>query len=372
MNRANLLNAKSLLASAALLTALYLLSTASEVARGELALFIESSAEVIPFVFLAVLAYLGEKDMCLRPFAVLWCLLLVTAVALFSFGLGVLSISEPSRPENIPWEEAAGMAGLCLLAALISLLGFLQRFRMFCARYLPLDPRSFVHALALVMVMAVTLLPMVPLIITGTPPLLSPSVLQSLDEMQMEQSETIKLFAYSLFWTILGSFMIVGLFLKRDLRQSLKRLALVLPTASQTLIALVLALAMVVAFSVIDEGIREFWELMGWQTTDPELVMMLFKSALTPVGALVLSITAGVGEEVAVRGVLQPRFGMIWPSLLFASLHAYQYGWDALLSVFLAGMAFAFLRRYSNTSTCAIAHAAYDLTLFMLIIAGIS
>ncbi len=372
MNRADLLNAKSLLASAALLIALYILAIVSEAARDELALFIESSAEVIPFVFLAVLAILGEKDTRFRPFAVLWCLLLVTVVALFTFGFGVLSISDTSEIESIPWEEASKMAGLCLLASLISLLGFLRQFRMFFTRRLSLDPKSFVHTLALVMVMAVTLLPMVPLIVTGTPPLLSPSVLQSLDEMQMEQPETIKLFAYSLFWTIFGSFMIVGLFLKRDLRQSLKRLALVLPTAAQTLIALVLALAMVVAFSVIDEGIREFWGLMGWQTTDPELVMMLFKSALTPVGALVLSITAGVGEEVAVRGVLQPRFGMIWPSLLFASLHAYQYGWDALLSVFLAGMAFAFLRKYSNTSTCAIAHAAYDLTLFMLIIAGIS
>lgn len=372
MNRANLLNAKSLLASAALLTVLFLLLIISESARGELALFIESSAEVAPFVLLAVLAYLGEKDRRIRPFAVLWCLLLVMAIALFSFGLGVLSLSGTSGLESIPWEEAVSVAELCLLAALISLLGFHPGFRMICARHLPLDPQSFVHTLALVMVMAVTILPLVPLMSTGTPPLLSPSVLQSLDQMQMGQSETLRLFTYSLFWTILGSFMVVGLFMKRDLSQALKRLCLVLPTFGQVLVALAFALAMVAAFAIIDEGIRAFWEMMGWRTTDPELVIMLFQSALTPVGALVLSITAGVGEEMAVRGVLQPRFGMIWPSLLFASLHAYQYGWDALLSVFLAGMAFAFLRRYSNTSTCAIAHTAYDLALFMLIIAGIS
>ena len=372
MNRANLLNAKSLLASAVLLTALYLLIIISEAARDELALFIESSAEVVPFVFLAMLAYLGEKDGRVRPFAVLWCLLLVMAIAIFSFGLGVLSISDTSGLENIPWEEAARIAGLCLLAALISLLGFLPGFRIICARHLPLDPRSFVHALGLVMVTAITLLPMVPLMATGTPPLLTPSVLQSLDLMQMGTAETLKLFTYSLFWTIFGSFMMVGLFLKRDLQQALKRLALVLPTAIQVFVALVLALAMVVAFSIIDEGIRAFWEMMGWQTTDPELVMILFESALTPLGALVLSISAGVGEELAVRGVLQPRFGMIWPSLLFASLHAYQYGWDALLSVFLAGMAFALLRKYTNTSTCAITHTAYDLVLFMLVMTGIS
>jgi membrane protease YdiL (CAAX protease family) len=197
--------------------------------------------------------------------------------------------------------------------------------------------------------------------------------MQSLNMMQVGgPAQTLKLFTYSLFWSIFGSFMMVGLFQKRDFSQALNRLAFVLPTFGQVLIALAFAMAMVVAFALIDEGIRAFWEMMGWQTTDPELVMILFESALTPLGALVLSISAGVGEELAVRGVLQPRFGMIWPSLLFASLHAYQYGWDALLSVFLAGMAFAFLRKYTNTSTCAITHTAYDLVLFMLVMAGIS
>jgi membrane protease YdiL (CAAX protease family) len=372
MKRVSLLNAKSLLASAVLLTALYLLIIISEAARNELVLFIESSADVVPFVFLAMLAYLGEKDRRVRPFAVLWCLLLVTAIALFSFGLGALSLSDASGIENVPLEEIMRIAVLCLLAALFSLLGFLPGFRIICARHLPLNPRSFVHTLALVMVIAITLLPVVPLMATGTPPLLTPSVLQSLDLMQMGTAETLKLFTYSLFWTIFGSFMMVGLFLKRDLQQALKRLALVLPTAIQVLTAMILALTMVAAFFIIDEGIRAFWEMMGWQTTDPERVMTLFESALTPLGALALSISAGVGEELAVRGVLQPRFGLIWPSLLFASLHAYQYGWDALLSVFLAGMVFAFLRKYTNTSTCAIAHTTYDLVLFMMVMTGIS
>lgn len=362
------MNKKSLLAFAVLLMALFLLLVASEVARDELALFLESSAEVVPFVLLAVLAYSGEKDKRIRPLAVMWCLLLVILIALFSFGLGAMSLSGTSGLGNISWENYTKMAGLCLLAVIFSMLGFLSGFRMLCARFIPVDPWSFVHALALVMVMAITLIPLVPLISTGIPPLLSPSVLQSLDIMQMGgPAQTLKLFTYSLFWSIFGSFMMVGLFQKRDLQQALNRLAFVLPTFGQVLIALAFAMAMVIAFALIDEGIRAFWEMMGWQTTDPKLVMMLFESALTPLGALILSISAGVGEELAVRGVLQPRFGMIWPSILFASLHAYQYGWDALLSVFLAGMAFALLRKYTNTSTCAIAHTVYDLSLFMLI-----
>jgi hypothetical protein len=84
--------------------------------------------------------------------------------------------------------------------------------------------------------------------------------------------------------------------------------------------------------------IRAFWEMMAQQTTDPKLVIMLFESALTLSGALILSISAG-----GWRGWLfgsasaQVRDDMAFHSLRL--LHAYQYGWDALLSVFLAGMA---------------------------------
>ncbi len=372
MSRTYLLSGKFMLISAALLVAFYLLLASFGAARDELGLFIESSAEVLPFVLLCVLAYLGEKDGRVRPIAVIWCLLLIALIAAFSLGLGALSLSGTSELESLPLDGMARMAGLCLMAALLSLLGFLFKFRLICARWVPIDPQSFVHALALVMVIAVTLFPLVPLIAAGAPPLLSPYVLQSLDEMQMGTEETMRLFAYSLLWTIFGSFMMVGLFIKRDFNQSLKRLAFVMPTIGQVLIAVAFSLVMVVSFAVIDEGIRAFWEMMGWRTTDPDLVMQLFSTALTPAGALILSISAGVGEELAFRGVLQPRFGMIWPAVLFASLHAYQYGWDALLSVFLAGIAFAFLRKRTNTSTCAIAHTIYDLSLFVLIIMGVS
>jgi hypothetical protein len=160
MDRGHLLNKKSLLAFAVLLMALFLLLVASEVARDELALFLESSAEVVPFVLLAVLAYSGEKDKRIRPLAVMWCLLLVILIALFSFGLGAMSLSGTSGLGNISWENYTKMAGLCLLAVLFSMLGFLSGFRMLCARLIPVDPWSFVHALALVMVMAITLFPL--------------------------------------------------------------------------------------------------------------------------------------------------------------------------------------------------------------------
>jgi len=86
----------------------------------------------------------------------------------------------------------------------------------------------------------------------------------------------------------------------------------------------------------------------------------------------VASVAAGFGEEVSIRGLLQPRFGILLPALLFASLHAFQYSWDGLISVFLAGLVFAYIRRYSNTTTSAITHTVYDLVLFAMLMVGVS
>ena len=42
------------------------------------------------------------------------------------------------------------------------------------------------------------------------------------------------------------------------------------------------------------------------------------------------------------RGVLQPRLGILLSNLLFTAMHAYQYNWDGLLSVFASGLALWF------------------------------
>jgi hypothetical protein len=54
-------------------------------------------------------------------------------------------------------------------------------------------------------------------------------------------------------------------------------------------------------------------------------------------------------------------------NLLFTSLHGFQYHWDALLSVFLAGLLLGMIRARSNTTTSAIVHGSYD---FLLLLAG--
>jgi len=155
------------------------------------------------------------------------------------------------------------------------------------------------------------------------------------------------------------------------LREALARLGLTRPTPRQALIGLGLALLLAGAVQVIGMGIEWLWGLMGWPMTDEEAFDQLFAFAINPAGAVVIGISAGLGEELAVRGVLQPRLGLWLSNLFFTSLHAFQYHWDALLIVFLVGVVCGLVRQRSSTSVAAIVHGGYNFTLIMLATLGV-
>ena len=76
--------------------------------------------------------------------------------------------------------------------------------------------------------------------------------------------------------------------------------------------------------------------------------------------ALVLGVSAGVGEELMVRGALQPRVGLVWASLLFAAGHV-QYTWFGMLTIVLLGVTLGLVRKSANTTTAIVVHVVYDI-----------
>ena len=362
---------------------LILLVVSSGSVGGEAGSFLTAALDVAPFVVLAMLVYLaGDRHRAFRWTAGIWLLVLVGGIAAATAGFGVISIlpaealeAEESAPEMVDLALAAEVAFLLLGvlgAALASLVGFSRRFRVWLARYPPFDPDSLLHSAALVVILALTLIPPVPLLVTGVPPYLSPQFIELLTESGDLLGDTVTLNAYTLFWTIFGSFFIAGACVRRTPREALERLGLVRPTWREVVLAVVAAFALVVAFHFIDPALAALVGSLGLPVTDVETVNLLFAGTLTIPGIIVASITAGFGEEVSIRGLLQPRFGILLPALLFASLHAFQYSWDGLISVFLAGIVFACIRKRSNTTTSAITHTIYDLVLFALLMTGIS
>jgi membrane protease YdiL (CAAX protease family) len=350
--------------------------------EGEVESFLTAALDVALFVILAMLAYLAEdRHRAFRWAAAIWLLVLIGGLAAVTAGFGVMSIlpaeaiEDEFNPDSVDLDAAAEVALLLLGilgAAFASLVGFSRRFRVRLARYLPFDPDSFVHRVALVTILALILIPPVPLLVTGVPPYLSPQFIDLLTDSGDLFADTVRLNAYGLFWTLIASFLIAGACVRRTLPEALERLGLVRPTGREVVLAVAAALALVGAFHFIDPALAALVGYLGLPVTDTEAVNLLFAGSLTLPGIIVASIAAGFGEEVSIRGLLQPRFGILLPALLFASLHAYQYSWDGLISVFLAGIVFAYIRRYSNTTTSAITHTVYDLVLFALLMAGVS
>ena len=350
--------------------------------EGEVESFLTAALDVALFVILAMLAYLAEdRHRAFRWAAAIWLLVLIGGLAAVTAGFGVMSIlpaeaiEDEFNPDSVDLDAAAEVALLLLGilgAAFASLVGFSRRFRVRLAQYLPFDPDSFVHRVALVTILALTLIPPVPLLVTGVPPYLSPQFIDLLTDSGDLFADTVRLNAYGLFWTLIASFLIAGACVRRTLPEALERLGLVRPTGREVVLAVAAAVALVVAFHFIDPALAALVGYLGLPVTDTEAVNLLFAGSLTLPGIIVASIAAGFGEEVSIRGLLQPRFGILLPALLFASLHAYQYSWDGLISVFLAGIVFAYIRRYSNTTTSAITHTVYDLVLFALLMVGVS
>jgi len=81
---------------------------------------------------------------------------------------------------------------------------------------------------------------------------------------------------------------------------------------------------------------------------------------LTRVETLLLGVSAGVGEELAMRGALQPRFGLIGTSLLFAVLHV-QYSPIGILTIAALGMVLGAIRIRTSTSAAIAVHVLYDI-----------
>ena len=350
--------------------------------EGEVESFLTAALDVALFVILAMLAYLAEdRHRAFRWAAAIWLLVLIGGLAAVTAGFGVMSIlpaeaiEDEFNPDSVDLDAAAEVALLLLGilgAAFASLVGFSRRFRVRLAQYLPFDPDSFVHRVALVTILALILIPPIPLLVTGVPPYLSPQFIDLLTDSGDLFADTVRLNAYGLFWTLIASFLIAGACVRRTLPEALERLGLVRPTGREVVLAVAAAVALVVAFHFIDPALAALVGYLGLPVTDTEAVNLLFAGSLTLPGIIVASIAAGFGEEVSIRGLLQPRFGILLPALLFASLHAFQYSWDGLISVFLAGIVFAYIRRYSNTTTSAITHTVYDLVLFALLMVGVS
>jgi membrane protease YdiL (CAAX protease family) len=85
-----------------------------------------------------------------------------------------------------------------------------------------------------------------------------------------------------------------------------------------------------------------------------------------PLGALLIGLTAGIGEEVFFRGALQPRFGIVLTALAFALMHTqYELTW-VLLGMFGIGILLGIERQRYGTVAAIVTHATMNIIAVMV------
>jgi membrane protease YdiL (CAAX protease family) len=342
------------------------LGIAALILGGELGSFMLVGLEILPFLILALLAQAGERRTWARVLAYIWLALLVIAFGLLVILFGVAAEIGSGPMTALP--ATTGPLALVTLGSLVVSIPLLFRgTRVAIARLIPISPDSLIHKVALFFLVYVVLGSLGQLVVLdGRPPLLA--VVQgseSLDTVRSATGQILDMF-YGLAWILPMTLVGAGYPLRRYFAEAVQRLGFTRPTRPQVLLGLALSVALVGLFTGLDELILWVWQSMGWPTTDTEAFKRLVGAGFSPVGAVAIGITAGIGEEAATRGLLQPRLGKLLPNLAFVGAHAFQYGADALISVFLMGLILAFVRSWSSTTIAALVHGTYDFIVVMM------
>lgn len=323
----------------------------------------------------AVWRYLGAFVL-----AALWLLIALGGAALALIPLGGVAGSLPPAPglggdpERDRALVAAFLGSFPLIGiwtfwvAVVALLFILPWPRRLLARLIPIDPNRLVHTIALHgALMLVLFSAFTAFLVEDMLSLLAAGEDAGLQQLIEEGTTVGGLWAQQLGFVALA-FLGVGLFFTRSSGEALHRLGWTRRFSWRWYLGAVVAgigMALVV---------QELWNrfMPGSQEGIEQLSEMMFGPIVKTgvIGALTIGLAAGLGEETLFRGAMQPRFGIVLTSLLFAVIHT-QYGVSlALVQILAIALIFGLVRQRANTLTAMAAHATYNLVFAMAAVIG--
>ncbi len=314
----------------------------------------------VPFLVIALVAQWSERQrvMCWVTFGLILLFdALVALGGLFALLLGLTPRFQRLLVAAQPGLTAAAwnLFGLILLGtALLAPVLLLPVVRRLLARLIPIDANSNVHATALalaVLVMGLNL-SQVPLI--GGWDALAASAARIPFLTLLISNLPIGLFPF------LG----VGLFIRRTPRETVTRLGLERLTWRQVGLTVLLAAAILTFYY----GVDWIWRTVHLESYEmmEALGEVLYGGASGLWKALLVSLVAGVTEELFFRGAVQPRFGLLLTAVFFTAAHV-QYGLTlAAVEVFGGALVLGWLRRRTNTTACILLHVLYDVSALLI------
>jgi hypothetical protein len=304
-------------------------------------------AELAGFVALAGL-FVAAQAADLDPRWSLLYMLLAWVVPIGS-ALTFMAATQLAISSDLPAAARAGLAAYAALAALVCLALIFRPFaNLVTVRLFREDPPTRALRLTTRLVVAGILLAVPGALVIRD---------QVIDMLREQESLfTGASLASQLLGTAVLALAAVGFQIRRDWRQTLARLGIGRLGASN-LILVAIGAGALSAFGAAAETLqhRLFPELWA----DDRAVGELLVRGIGWSETLMLGLAAGVGEEITLRGALQPRLGILLTSALFAALHV-QYSWYGMLVIFTIGAMLGLMRARTNTSVAIAIHALYD------------
>lgn len=233
-------------------------------------------------------------------------------------------------------------------------LPLLRPFRRALAKVTPMDPESPIDYSGLAILLSVAAFLLVTLIFSDEPVEISAT----------STSDMVTSLMFNLL-TFLGlAYVAVGYRNYRTGEEATLRLGLTSPTPKQVQVGL-LAVVPAFIFAMIGSILTNIFQ--------PEVVDRLGENidnltsgVQNPAGAILLGLSAGIGEEVLFRGALQPRFGIVLSTALWVLLHTqYELTW-VMLGLVLLGFLLGWLRNRYGTTAAIITHATYNALVVLL------
>lgn len=234
--------------------------------------------------------------------------------------------------------------GLALLLPLIS------SFRKLLAKYTPYDPASPIDLTGLAILLTLIAFLGVSVLTTG----------DSSDDLVATSTFTL---VVSLIVTMLTfvslAYISVGYRFWRNGYEATERLGIRKPSIMTILIGVGYVIPVLI-MNLIGGLLTQIFQPDRTADLDQTLNAMT-DGILTPAGALLIGLTAGIGEELFFRGALQPRFGIILTSFAFALMHTqYELTW-VILGMFGIGILLGLERQRYGTVAAIITHATMNI-----------
>lgn len=318
----------------------------------------ELLAIVIPGIILALLLSTWAHFADDRPPLALSIYVVFGLGSLFLIlsGAAIVFLADP-----LPDQVGGARDGAFLIATGVLVgLALLPPVRKLLARVMPISPTSMPDMVGLSIILAVSVMMIWTIDLTFT---------ESSGEGDFGSVDNLALILQAVLLVGIAYFAVGGA-INRDFSSVRERLGLHMPTMRQVVISVALVVPLL-AISVIGGLLTDFFQ-PGFTEEIDNIVGEVTADLINVQGAILIGLTAGIGEEILFRGAMQPTFGIVFTSLVFMLIHV-QYGFSfVLVSLFATSLVFGIQRIKMNTTCCIITHAAYNFVVVMLSVVAAS